>query len=303
MAFKRNLSSSLIQNLKNEALFKDHLLDDITTKKQAGKGVFPAVRDGKICFYYKGSRLFEYGGEFKAHKKFLSLSKNGNYVSESMLKNKKVQLVDDFCKQYKEIKDAAAQYANLEAVGVSYLYSKYSHAIKKSSQDLSDIVVLDIEVSLDSFEEEKNKDRIDILLYSLKDKKLKFVEAKHFSNPDLWSSDPTKTPPACVDQVIRYNKQINNKQRYDQILKGYTEYIKLHNTLFGLKLPVPQAIVPSCGLYVFGFDQKQKKKIKDKVSFKVSMEALNNAKNSNDLKSYELGVEKDIDVNRLWEEL
>jgi hypothetical protein len=55
--------------------------------------------------------------------------------------------------------------------GVSSLYHKHSY--------LSDnnIVVLDIEVSFESFNEEHSQDRIDILLYKKDTKTLQFVEA------------------------------------------------------------------------------------------------------------------------------
>ena len=54
---------------------------------------------------------------------------------------------------------------------------------------------LDIEVSFDNKDEDKpdanrkrnRQDRIDILLFNKSESKLRFVEAKHFSNTDIRS--------------------------------------------------------------------------------------------------------------------
>ncbi len=67
----------------------------------------------------------------------------------------------------------------------------------------NNIVVLDIEVSFESFNEENTQDRIDILLFKKDTQTLQFVEAKHYSNTDIRS----KTTPKVIDQINRYEIQ------------------------------------------------------------------------------------------------
>ena len=94
------------------------------------------------------------------------------------------------------------------------------------------VVVLDIEVNFKN-ENDNSKiqnEQIDILLYSLSDRSLKFVEAKEFSNKELWSEENTK--PKVVDQINRYNIQIDNRNK--EILEEYKEYIGIVNKLFDI---------------------------------------------------------------------
>ena len=279
-SFKRNLSAGIISKLQGEPLFKNHI-----EKDARGLKIFPAIRNGYIDFYFKGSRLFEYKKEFKTHRKFLSLiDSKKDYFSETMLQQ--VEIIKDFCGQYKRIKGAAAQYAGQEATGVSYLYSKYSFLNLKS-----DIVVLDVEIAFESIsnKEDEKVDRVDILLFSKKKQSLGFVEAKHFSNSELWSN----STPKCLLQVKRYNDQI--KQRSKEILSEYSKYVQINNQLFGINLPIPTKVEKQCGLYVFGFDANQKKaKIDD---------TLENTMENEKIKYYARGDYKKADANTIWKNL
>ena len=60
----------------------------------------------------------------------------------------------DFREDYSRIKENCAMFAGLEAGGVSRVYSKYSYAKVNS-----DVMVLDIEVSFESNEEDRTQDR------------------------------------------------------------------------------------------------------------------------------------------------
>ncbi len=109
--FKRGVSQELIHKLKENRLFNDKLLEDIK------KGiVIPAIRDGKIDFYYYNSLLFEYDGEFKTHSKFAFVPKEyrPTYVSNGA----EIGEVTDFYNGYENIKERAKLYASPEAVGV-----------------------------------------------------------------------------------------------------------------------------------------------------------------------------------------
>ena len=126
-----------------------------------------------ICFYYRGSLLFKYKKEFKTHIKFATTPDDSseNYVSEKSLLGSNRALLKSFKEDYNKIKTNCELYSKgSEAAGVAHLY-QYSFVLNKG-----DIVVLDIEVSFESQDENKNQDRVDILLYSKKSNKLKFVE-------------------------------------------------------------------------------------------------------------------------------
>jgi hypothetical protein len=209
------------------------------------------------------------------------ISTDYDYISELQIKN--ASLVTDFCSQYNDIKNNALQYSGLEKLGVSSLYHRYSTFNRES-----DVIVLDTEIAFSSFDEFKNIDKVDLLLFSKKDKKLLFVEAKNFDNGDLWS----RTYPKVVDQLERYNNQINSK--YNEILDAYTEYVDLSNRLFNTKLPQPTEIISKCCLYVFGFDQNQKMKLEN--DFKINAQ-------SNGITYYAKGNYKDADANTIWKAL
>ncbi len=94
-------------------------------------------------------------------------------------------------------------------------------------------MVLDIEVSFKSNNEDKKQDRIDILLFNKRTKTLQFVEAKHYSNGEIKS----KSIPKVVKQIDRYKTQINNPKIKAQILKSYENYIKIIKQLCCIDLP------------------------------------------------------------------
>jgi hypothetical protein len=284
--FKRRFE--LINELQVEPLFKECLLDDIENGE-----VFPAVRNGYIDFYYKGGRLFNYNKEiFKTHRKYLSIIKsNKDYLSENDIKN--VKIVNNFSEQYKEIKENCANYSGIEAQGVYYLCKNNSFINSDKN-----VVVLDIEICFDVYKEEaeldtkeKKLDRIDILLYSTKERLLKFVEAKHFSNPELWSKE--NTPPRIKTQIDRYNRQINNKK--EEIKNAYSNYVKIMNELFELDLKEPRDIKDDCGLYIFGYDKDQLEgRFKKLLKEDGSLEGI---------KYYTRGDQKKIDANTLWNKI
>ena len=111
---------------------------------------------------------------------------------------------------------------------------------------------MDIEVSFQSIDELDKHDRIDILLYNKSKRTLQFVEAKHFSNKEIWSENT----PKVVSQVHRYELQI--KHREQDILSECIEYVKVLNVIFGLTLPEPIDIENKVTLLIFGFDNDQK---------------------------------------------
>ena len=243
--FTKKLDSVTINGLRDDRLFMEKLKPDIE------KGiVFPAIRVGRVDFYHKGGKLFSYVKEFFTHKKYASAIKSdSDYISESDLKQK-VKVITSFSDGYDQIKENCSLYSGVEAEGVSRIYHRYPFI----NNDL-DIVVLDIEISFKAKSEERSQDRIDILLFNKKTQKLRFYEAKHYSNSDLWAVEGT--PPRVVSQIRWYQEQIQEKGK--DILFQYCNYVRIMNSLFGCDLPEPGRIDEKVTLLVFGYDTDQQR--------------------------------------------
>ena len=274
--FKRKLEKAIIDILKKDILWSEKIKKDCGRQK-----VFLTIRDNLIDFYHKGGRLFSFGKQgFKTHLKYASvISTNGkDYLTESELSDYK--LASDFKTNYHRIKENCSNYSGIEAAGVSALYHKHSY--------LSDnnIVILDIEVSFESYNEGNKQDRIDILLYKKDTKTLQFVEAKHYSNNEIRS----RTTPKVINQVNRYESQI--LKRRSEILSGYTEYLKILNNIFNISLPKPKTIEDKVILLIFGFDQDQK-------TGKLKKMVTENSKYSG-MKNYSIGNIKQVVMENFW---
>ena len=241
--FKRSFNDELIKQLINSDLYKHKILEDIKTGV-----VFPAIRAERIDFYHKGGKVFTFDKDgFKTHIKYASVYKSkDDYISEAKISN--LERITSFVDGYARIKENCSLYAGIESGGVSCIYSNHSYVASTSG-----IVVLDIEVSLESLNPDKNQDRIDILLFDKQKKQLIFCEAKHYSNKEIWSQKGSS--PDVVGQVQRYVKQISTKG--DCVLQEYGNYVNTANKLFSLNLPCPDNINQQVVLMVFGFDRDQ----------------------------------------------
>lgn len=296
--FKRYLEDkSLIEKIKQDSLFRERLLEDIKKGK-----VYPAIREKNIIdFYFYKSLLFQYNGEFVTHPKFAFVPEK--YGEKYVSNGSNVGEIADFYAGYENIKERAKLYASIEDIGVFNICKNGNFLTK------DDYIVLDVEVAFgktiteeptgtieqiegtDSKKKKKRNEqnRIDILLYNIKEKELLFLEAKHFSNKEIWSEDM----PDVVKQVNRYNKDI--EQRYPDILKIYKEYINNLNELFKdeLKkpLPTPEKIYNKCGLIIFGFDANQRDG--RLIETKQKIESAN-------IKVYTIGDESKINVKTLY---
>ncbi len=276
-SFKRFFSDNLINDLKSDQPLYSLLLQDIR------KGVvFPCIREGRIDFYHKGGKLFQFDRSgFKTHIKYASVieKKKRDYLTENELDS--CQLVSDFVKGYGRIKENCKNYSGVEGIGVSDIFRKQSYIVKNSG-----VVVLDIEVALRYDDPDKNYDRIDILLYNLEEKKLKFVEAKHYSNPELW----TTTQASAANQIKRYEKQI--LLRRIEIISGYNDYITIVQKLFGASLPLVEDIDCKVPLLIFGYDSDQRSgRLKELSKDNSKFEGIN---------LYPVGNAVNIKLDNLW---
>ena len=245
------------------------------------QNVFLAIRDNRIDLYHKGGKLFTYDRNgYKTHLKYASVisSNEKNYLTESELLDYK--LASDFESNYPRIKENCSNYSGIEALGVSDLYHKHSYLSG------SNVVVLDVEISFESLNEENNQDRIDILLFNKESKTLQFVEAKHFSNNDIWS----RTTPKVISQIKRYESQLLKRKK--EILAEYIDYIKIINRIFGMALPDPLEVDNNVTLLIFGFDNDQK-------NGRLKKLILQNNEYTG-LKNYSIGNIKKVVTGNLW---
>ncbi|ERP30689.1 hypothetical protein [Chitinivibrio alkaliphilus] len=273
---KRRLEKIIEGKLISNSLWSNKIEQDCKNQN-----VFLAIRDNRIDLYHKGGKLFTYDSNgFKTHLKYASvISSNGkDYLTEAELSDYK--LASDFESNYLRIKENCSNYSGIEASGVSEIYHKHSYLSD------SNVVVLDVEISFESLKQENNQDRIDILLFNKESKTLQFVEAKHFSNNEIWS----RTTPKVISQIKRYESQLS--KRKNEILSEYIDYIKVINGIFNIALPEPEELDDNVTLLIFGFDNDQKKGRLKKLIFQ------NNEYTG--LKNYSIGNIKKVVTGNLW---
>ena len=251
--FDRNIDEGIINKLKAEDLWKKKLKQDCIDEN-----VFLAIRSDNVSFYHKSRSLFKFDNSdgFKTHKKFASVInwETGNDdVNQKDLKEATV--ISNFLDGYDYIKNNAQLYAEKEGLGVSTLYHGCSYLSD------SNIVVLDVEIAF-SKEKDPNRtkrtlDKIDILLYNKKERRLRFIEAKLFDNPDIRAKLELDKNPKVISQIQRYEKQV--KKQHGNIIASYQKYIKTLNGLFGISIPAPEKLDPNVGLLIFdfGIDEKE----------------------------------------------
>ena len=308
MAFARYFSEEDIEALKQEPLFTQFLMPDIVRKQDVKKVVFPAVRQGRIDFYHRGGKVFSYSrrGGFSTHQKYASVlpcSQKKHYVTEADLQA--IPRIKSFTDQiegereslvYERIKENCALYAGDEAESVSRLYNRYSCAKKKQEHE---IVVLDIEVSFRNLNDDRpdgdrkrsRQDRIDLLLFNTRTGKLRFFEAKLYTNGEVRAE--TRSKPPVLKQMKRYREQLGTEKQREQILTQYKNHVSVMNCLFETDLPTPTSIDPEPGLYVFGFDKDQKL-----GRLKRNLDTLYAA----GIRVYAKGDPKNVGIHTLWEE-
>lgn len=275
--FTRGASGQLIAKLQSDPLFTSKIYNDCLTGN-----VFMAIRSEVIDFYYKGGRLFEFDKKegFKTHIKYAAvIDHNEDYVSQRTLSS--LAINPDFISHYDRIKENCSKYSGIEANGVSDLYMKNSYLCGK------DIVILDIEASFPAISSGKKSDRIDIVVYNKQKRIITFVEAKHFTNSEIWSTGV----PKVIGQIKRYDKQIITNK--DQIVTQYSNYIQSVNSIFNIQIPLPTNVEDRVILLIFGFDTNQRKKLIDKDNFLKSMKGI---------KLYKKGNTKSLIVSHLLSE-
>ena len=282
--FSRDIDIKLINKLKARKLWTDRL--EIDCRK---RDVVFAIRPGYISFYHKGGCLFRFDNKgLKTNVKYSVLldktTHKSEYIYEDYLHD--IQLIDNFNDGYDDIKKNCKNYSyKSEAEGVSRIYHKYPY-----NSVGSDVVVLDIEVAFIESQEqdERKQNRIDLLLYHKRLKKLRFIEAKKYDNDEIRAKN---SPPQVIGQLQRYRDIINVQREY--IRNAYKKYTNALNTIFtGLSLPEPQEIDENVGLLIFGFDKDQMVgRLNDQIKKNPEFDGI---------PCYCIGDIKDIKAENLW---
>ncbi len=332
--FTRKLDETLIAKLKKHDLFKNHLLNDIrpigkqelieqkekNNEKRTRLSyhrVFPAIRNNRVDFYFCGNKLFSFDEMgFSTHIKYASvLEFKGKYVNEDKYNGDGIKKPISFAAAYERIKENCSLYAGVESAQLADLLDNYSFAGYKEGK--AGVIVLDIEAQFGRGRDDarpvkqgnrQKQDRIDLLLYSPLKRKLKFIEAKHFSNKELRSIDGDKLE--VRKQLKRYDTQINDTGRKTQIITAYNDYIKSMNKLFDLSLPgvhtdPEEGLEKRTGLIIYGFDGAQQASFQDSFMTEKSVDLpkCRSQRYGNlyeDIPLYLIGDSKGLDADTIW---
>ena len=279
--FNRHVEDKLIESLVKTDLWQEKLKEDC----EKGE-VFLAIRNGYISFYYKGGGLFNFDiNGFSTHVKYASVvdindeNAKKNYIYEDQL-GKNMPLIKNFISGYAQIKNNCKLHSGEEAIGVSDLLKKSTYLLSKESY-----LVIDIEIAF--MDSNKKQDRIDILLYDTVSQTLRFVEAKHFTNKEIWS----KSIPPVIGQLKKYEDQIELFKK--DIIDEYSRYFGCIKRIFNLQLPVPRKIDKKVSLVIFGFDEAQKlgDRFKELILGKPEYKGI---------PIYPIGNPKDLKAESIW---
>jgi hypothetical protein len=240
--------------LKKHTFFNDCLLPDILNGS-----VFPAIRQRNIDFYYLGRKLCTYAnGTFRTNIAYLAAFQNRpkGEVTESAFS--RLLVCRSFSDGYSQIKSNIGLYTQPESREVSRLCKDHSCFKRPHSRP---IVVLDIELSLKAVDEGRSQDRIDLVLFHLNEKRLRFVEVKTFDNKEIWPNPDGDVK--VVGQIARYKRQL--ERNHEELTRSYRQYVCLLPDLFGIRPPEPQAVDKDVDLLVTGFDTTQLQTLKAKL--------------------------------------
>ena len=235
-----------LDQLKRQSYFTDCLLPDVLTGS-----VFPAIRQTAIDFYYLGRKLCTYSnGTFRTNIAYLAAFRDrpkGEITEEHF---SRLLVCPSFCEGYSQIKNNISLHEQPESGGVFSLCKRHSCFKRPTPKS---IVVLDIELSLKALEESRKQDRIDLVLFNVKEKQLRFFEVKTFDNKEIWPSPEGHVK--VTAQIARYKNQLD--RNYHELMDSYRQYVRLIRDLCEVTLPEPDSIDKDVDLLVTGFDTQQ----------------------------------------------
>ena len=258
--FTRNIGNmKALQNQLNTDGFLKAINSDLI---QTGRA-FLAFRNDEATIYYNGNQLCNLPGsqgyEPMVYNHYLPITRSRTlskkqkkepYTIEQWQNNIDSEKLS-FERVFNEILDNLEKESSPESLQASRFYS-FSPLNTKTTPE---IVLLDIEAAFSSSDEKT--DRIDLVFYHRKDRRLMFVEVKRLSDPRL---DPKgKESADVIDQLKRYKDRLETEVQ--QITSQYNNSIDYYNTLSGGNLPHVSLESPSLlGLLLVEFNQSAIKK-------------------------------------------
>ena len=258
--FTRNIGNmKALQNQLNTDGFLKAINSDLI---QTGRA-FLAFRNDEATIYYNGNQLCNLPGsqgyEPMVYNHYLPITRSRTlskkqkkepYTIEQWQNNIDSEKLS-FERVFNEVLDNLEKESSPESLQASRFY-RFSPLNTKTTPE---IVLLDIEAAFSSSDEKT--DRIDLVFYHRKDRRLMFVEVKRLSDPRL---DPKgKESADVIDQLKRYKDRLETEVQ--QITSQYNNSIDYYNTLSGGNLPhVSLESPPLLGLLLVEFNQSAIKK-------------------------------------------
>ena len=240
---------------------------------QTGRA-FLAFRNDEATIYYNGNQLCNLSGshgyETMVYNHYLPITRS--HTLSGHLKKEPYTIGQwrenigsgklSFESVIKEILDNLEKESSPESLQSSRFY-RFSPLNTKTTPE---IVLLDIEAAFSSSDEKT--DRIDLVFYHRKDRRLMFVEVKRLSDPRL---DPKgKESADVIDQLTRYQRRLKTEEQ--QITSQYNNTIDYYNTLSKGNLPhVSPELPPLLGLLLVEFNRsaiKKKNKVREMIKRK-----------------------------------
>lgn len=246
---------------------------------QTGRA-FLAFRNDEATIYYNGNQLCNLSGshgyEPMVYNHYLPITRSHTLSSHQ---KKELYTIGQWRKNIgskklsfesviKEILDNLEKESSPESLQVSRFY-RFSPLNKQTAHE---IVLLDIEAAFSSTGEKT--DRIDLVFYHRKDRRLMFVEVKRLSDSRFKGANSAEV----ISQLTRYKSRLATEAQ--QITSQYNNTIDCYNTLSKGNLPhVSPKLLPLFGLLLVEFNRsaiKQKNEVQEMIK-------------GNDFKSYAIG--------------
>lgn len=262
--FTRNIGNmKALQNQLNTDGFLKAINSDLI---QTGRA-FLAFRNDEATIYYNGNQLCNlpgsHGYEPMVYNHYLPITRSRTLSNEQKKEPYTIKQWQNnihsktlsFEIVFNEILDNLKKESSPESLQASRFY-QFSPLNTKTTPE---IVLLDIEAAFSSTGEKT--DRIDLVFYHRKDRRLMFVEVKRLSDSRLKSAD-------VIDQLKRYKDRLETEVQ--QITSQYNNTIDYYNTLSGGNLPhVSLESPPLLGLLLVEFNQsatKKKNEVKEMIT-------------------------------------
>lgn len=251
---------------------------------QTGRA-FLAFRNDEATIYYNGNQLCNLPGsngyEAMVYNHYLPITRSRTLSNEQKKEPYTIKQWQNnihsktlsFEIVFNEILDNLKKESSPESLQASRFY-QFSPLNTKTTPE---IVLLDIEAAFSSSDEKT--DRIDLVFYHRKDRRLMFVEVKRLSDSRLYPKGEKSAE--VINQLRRYKERLEKDKQ--QINSQYNNTIDYYNTLSsGGNLPhVSLESPPLLGLLLVEFNRsaiKQKNEVQEMIKLKP-----------NDFKSYAIG--------------